>query len=122
MSKGASGRAAQTSWLGAMVVPTVVQLFKIYHSAGVKFSPTLLKELAVNILLAVDLPFNPQFLDPKDNVLLTQKITATWITHFMDAHSIVLLEQRGRLTCSPKKEAQIEMSATYHLGVLHRGF
>ena len=40
----------------------------------------------------------------------------------MDAHSIVLLEQRGHLTCSPEKEAQIKMSAAYHLGVLHRGF
>ena len=70
----------------------------------------------------VNSPFNAQSFDPKDSVPLTQKITATWIYHFVDAHSIVLLEQRGRLTCNPENEAQIEMNAAYHLGVLHRRF
>ena len=40
----------------------------------------------------------------------------------MVVHNVVLLSQRGRLTCSPKKEIQIEMHTAYHLGVLHRGF
>ena len=39
----------------------------------------------------------------------------------MHVHNIVLLSQRGRLTCSPEKELQIE-STVYHLGVLKRGF
>ena len=40
----------------------------------------------------------------------------------MAIHNVVLLTQRGRLTCSPEKETQIEMHTAYHLGVLHRGF
>lgn len=40
----------------------------------------------------------------------------------MAVQNTVLLSQRGRLTCSPEKENQIEMHTAYHLGVLHRGF
>ena len=40
----------------------------------------------------------------------------------MVVYNVVLLTQRGRLTCSPEKETQIEMRTTYHLGILHRGF
>ena len=40
----------------------------------------------------------------------------------MHVHSIVLLSQRGRLTCNPEKELQIERATTYHLGVLQRDF
>ena len=40
----------------------------------------------------------------------------------MHTHNIILLPQQGRLTCSPKKELQIERATAYHLGVLHRGF
>jgi hypothetical protein len=41
---------------------------------------------------------------------------------FMDVHNIVLLSQRGNLSCSPEKERQIEMNTAYHLGILQRGF
>jgi hypothetical protein len=41
---------------------------------------------------------------------------------FMDVHNIVLLSQRDNLSCSPKKERQIEMNTAYHLDVLQRGF
>jgi hypothetical protein len=40
----------------------------------------------------------------------------------MDVHNIVLLSQRGKLSCSPGKELQIEMQAAHHLDVLQRGF
>ena len=40
----------------------------------------------------------------------------------MYVHNIVLLLQRGHLTCSLEKEFQIERSIVYHLGVLKRGF
>ena len=40
----------------------------------------------------------------------------------MDVHNIVLLSQRGNLSCNPEKERQIEMNSTYHLGILQRGF
>jgi hypothetical protein len=41
---------------------------------------------------------------------------------FMDVHNIVLLSQRGNLSCSPEKERKIEMNTAYHLGILQRGF
>jgi hypothetical protein len=40
----------------------------------------------------------------------------------MDVHNIVLLSQRGNLSCSLEKERQIEMNTAYHLGVLQSGF
>ena len=40
----------------------------------------------------------------------------------MHVHSIVLLSQRGQLTCSLKKKLQIKRATSYHLGVLQRGF
>ena len=40
----------------------------------------------------------------------------------MHMHNIVLLSQTYRLTCSPKKELQIEQNTIYHLEVLIRGF
>ena len=40
----------------------------------------------------------------------------------MEVHNIILLSQRGRLSCSPKKEQEIEMHTAHHLGVLQRRF
>ena len=40
----------------------------------------------------------------------------------MDSKNIVLLSQRGCLTCSRDKELQIEMQTAYHLEALYRGF
>ena len=40
----------------------------------------------------------------------------------MEVHNIVLLSQRGTLSCSPEKEQKIEMHTAHHLGVLQRGF
>lgn len=122
LSKAAAGRGPRRSTWVQWLYPRLLQSFEIYKTSGVKFSPALLIELALSILLALDSPYNAQSTDPKDNILLTEKITHTWIYHFMDAHSIVLLSQRGRLTCSPEKEQQIEMSTAFHLGILHRGF
>jgi hypothetical protein len=40
----------------------------------------------------------------------------------MDAHNVVLLSPRGRLTCSPEKSHQRVMLVAQHPGVLHQGF
>ena len=40
----------------------------------------------------------------------------------MEVHNIVLLSQRGRLSCSLEKEQEIEMHTAHHLDVLQRGF
>ena len=87
-----------------------------------KFSSRLLAELALSILLDPTSPYTAQSRDPKDDALLTSKFTPTWIQQFMHIHSIMLLSQRGRLTCSLEKELQIERATVYHLGVLQRGF
>ena len=98
------------------------KLLAAFESTGVKFSSRLLIELAMSILLDPTSPYTVQSRHPKDNVLLTSKLTPSWIQQFMHVHIIVLVSQCGRLTCSPKKELQIERATTYHLGVLHRSF
>ena len=40
----------------------------------------------------------------------------------MNNHKIVLLFQRGCLTCNPNKELQIKMQTVYHLELLQRKF
>ena len=87
-----------------------------------KFSSKLLIELALSILLAPDSIYTIHSRDPKDNRLLTKKICHSWMRQFMDVQIIVLLFQRGRLSCSPKKEQEIEILIAYHLDVLQRGF
>ena len=102
--------------------PKLVEEFDRLKKSGVKFSSQLLRELAISILVAPDSIITANSIDPKDNVLLITKITHSWMNQFMDSHNIVLLSQRGCLTCSPKKELQIEMETAYHLGILQRGF
>ena len=86
-----------------------------------KFSSKLLIELALSILLALDSMYTIHFQDPKDNRLLIEKICHSWIQQFMEIHNIFLLSQRSRLSCSPKKEQEIEMHIAHYLGVLQRG-
>ena len=74
------------------------------------------------ILLASYSPYTIHSRDLKDNVSLTQKLTHRWKQQFTHVYNIVLLSQRGYLSCSPEKELQIERSTVYHLGVLKRGF
>ena len=87
-----------------------------------KFSSRLLAEFVMSILLDPTSPYTAHSHDPKDDALLTSKFTPSWIQQFMHIHSIVLLSQRGRLTCSLEKELQIEKATMYHLGVLQRSF
>jgi hypothetical protein len=94
----------------------------MYRKAGIKFSSKLLIELTLSILFAEDSIYHAQSRDPKDDKLLIQKITHCWMQQFMDVHNIVLLSQRGNLSCSPEKERKVEMNTAYHLGILQRGF
>lgn len=122
LSKASSGRGPQRSEWVQWLYPRLLQSFEVYKDMGVKFSSALLIELALSILFAPDSPYNNQSRDPKDDRLLNEKLTYSWIQQFKDVNNIVLLSQRGRLTCSPEKENQIEMNTAYHLGVLQRGF
>ena len=110
----------QSKWV-LWMYPRLLTAFEQFKSAGVKFSFRLLIELAMSILLDHALLYTVQFRDPKDSVLFTSKLTPSWIQQFMHLYSIVLLSQRGRLSCSLEKELQIKRATTYHLGVLLRG-
>jgi hypothetical protein len=118
LTKAATGRGQKRSDWVLWLYPRVLEAFDTYRKAGVKFSSKLLIELTLSILVADDSPYHAQSRDPKDDILLTQKITHCWMQRFMDAHNIVLLSQRGNLSCSPEKERQIEINTAYHLGVL----
>ena len=121
-TKAAVGRAPKRLDLVLWMYPRLLTTFEQFKSAGVKFSSRLLIELAMSILLDLASLYTAQSRDPKDNVLFTSKLTPSWIQQFMHVHSIVLLSQRGQLTCNSEKELQIEKTTTYHLGVQHRGF
>ena len=107
----------RSDWI-LWMYPRLLTAFEQFKSAGVKFSSRLLAELVLSILLDPTSPYTIQSRDPKDDALLTSKFTPTWIQQFMHVHSIVLLSQRGGLTCSLEKEVQIERATMYHLGVL----
>ena len=99
--------------------PLLLDAFERYKKTGVKFSTRLLTELAKTILVDPTSPYTALSRDPKDNVLLLKKMTHCWIQQFIHVQNIVLLCQRGHLTCSPEKEQEIEMQVAYHPGVLH---
>ena len=75
-------------------------------------------ELANSILLGQDSPYTSHSYDPKDKVLLTEKLIHSWRQKFMHVHNIVLLLQNC-LACSPKK---IERNIAYHFEILERRF
>jgi hypothetical protein len=88
----------------------------------VKFSSKLLIELALSVLLDPISIFTTQSRNPKDNRFFIEKLNHSWVQQFMDIHNIVLLSQRGKLSCSLEKEIQIEMQIAHYLSVLQRDF
>ena len=121
-TKAASGRGHKRSEWVQWLYPILLDAFERFKKSGVKFSARLLIELAMTSLLDSTSPYTTLSRDPRDNVLLIEKLTNSWLQQFMFVHNIVLLSQSGRLTCSPQKEREIEMHTAFHLGVLHRGF
>ena len=122
LNKAGAGRGPKRSEWVHWIYPRLSQSFETYKKVGVKFSPKLLIELAKTIFLGPDSPYTPASRDLRDENLILDKFTSSWIHQFMAVHNVVLLSQRGRLTCSLEKETQIEMHTTYHLGILHCGF
>ena len=111
----------RSNWI-LWIYSRLLTAFEQFKSTGVKFSSRLFIELAMFILLDPTSPYTAQSCDPKDNVLLTSKLTPSWIQQFMHIHNIVLLLQRGQLTCSLEKELQIERATAYHLDMVYRSF
>ena len=122
MNKVGAGRGPKRSKWVEWIYSRLLLSFETYKKAGVNFSPKLLIELAKTIFLEPDSLYTPASRDLRDNSLILNKFTSSWVNQFMAIHKVVLLTQRGCLTCSPEKETQIEMHTTYHLRVLHRGF
>jgi hypothetical protein len=118
LTKATPDRDPKRSEWVLWLYPNLLAAFEHFKRSAFKFSAKLLYELALSVLLGPDSIFTEQSRDPKNNRLLTEKICYSWIQQFMDVHNIVLLSQRGRLTCSVEKELQIEMGTAYHLAVL----
>ena len=121
-TKAAPGRGYKCSEWVQWLYSLLLDAFEHFKKIGVKFSPRLLIELAITILVDPASLYTALSRDPKDNVLLLEKLTHCWIQQFMHIQNIVFLSQTSRLTCSPEKKQEIEMQVAYHLGVLNRGF
>jgi hypothetical protein len=104
LTKARPGRGSKRSKWVLWLYPNLLTTFEHFKRSVVKFSAKLLYELALFVFLGPDSIFTEQSRDPKDNRLLTEKICYSWIQQFMDVHNIVLLSQRGRLTCSVERE------------------
>jgi hypothetical protein len=122
LMKAALGRGTKRSEWVMWLYPQFFDAFDQFRKTGMKNLSKLLIELALLVLLDPTSIYTAQSRDPKDNRLLIEKLNHSWVQRFMDVHNIVLLSQRGKLTCSSGKEIQIEMQATHHLDVLQRGF
>ena len=114
LNKVGAGRGPKRSEWIHWIYPHLLQSFETYKKPGIKFSPKLLIELARTIFLGPDSPYTPTSRDLRDDNLILDKFTSSWIHQFMVVHNVVLLSQRGRLTCSLEKETQIEMHTAYH--------
>ena len=78
-TKAAIGHSPKRSNWVLWMYPRFLTAFEQFKSAGVKFSSRLVIELAMSILLDPTSPYITQSCDPKDNVLLTSKLTPSWI-------------------------------------------
>ena len=103
-TKAAPSRGHKRSEWVQWLYPLLLDAFEHFKKTGVKFSPRLLIELAITILVDPTSPYTALSRDPKDNVLLLEKLTHCWIQQFMHIQNIVLLSQTCRLTCNPEKE------------------
>ena len=122
MNKVGAGRGPKHSEWVDWIYPPLLLSFETYKKAGIKLSPKLLIELAKTIFLRPNSPYTPASRDFRDNTLILDKFTSSWIHQFMIVHNVVLLTQKDSLTYSSEKETQIEMHIAYHLGILHHGF
>ncbi|KAF0767390.1 hypothetical protein AaE_002854, partial [Aphanomyces astaci] len=119
--KAAPGRGRRRADWVTYVYAELLSEFHRLKSAGVKFSPALLVQLARMVVDNAPV-YNSTFQDPFDNKPIVDKIKTRWIQQFMDVHDIVPRSQTGKLSLSPAKKEHIEKTVAYHLGELQRGF
>lgn len=77
-TKAAPSRGHKRSEWVLWLYLRLLEAFECYKRSGVKFSCRLLIELACSILLGPDSPYTVHSRDPKDNILLTHKLTHSW--------------------------------------------
>ena len=88
-------RPKQSEWV-FWIYPKFFDAFDQFKKVGVKFFSRLLIELANSILLDPTSLYTAQSRDPNDNVLLTSKLTPSWVQQFMHVRNIALLSVTSR--------------------------
>lgn len=117
---GGRGRK-RAKWVCALY-EALLQDFERLRSAGVKFNTCILLQHARSLINSSETnsPFHHTVCQKGKPII--QCLTARWLQHFMSASRIVLRAQTGKLMVSPLKQAHIEKSVAFHLGILKRGF
>ena len=112
-------RSAWAQWLHGVLLDE----FTRYSKAGVHFTTPVLQNLASHLIQNNrDNQFNSQYLDPADQRPIIEKITASFIQQFCEAHGIIAKLAYGRSRLSDKKETYIKKTVSYHLGEVSRAF
>ena len=75
--------------------------------------------MALHILYNSRKEYSHQTLDPKDGIVIVQKIIYSWVQHFMVKNNIIYRMQIGRLSWSLEKEKHVLMMVAFHSRVLH---
>ena len=100
----------------------LLEEFDRLRKAGLKFSPSMLRSIALRILKESTGPFNSSYVDPRDEKPIAGKITFRWVQCFMERHSIVSRAQTGKLMVSKEKKIFLERSVAHYLGQVSRAF
>lgn len=119
--KAAPGRgrkkAAYTKWLTPLLADEFRRLIKL----GVKMSPHLLQEVALTIIKdSGHALYNMDTLI--SGISIVDKITSRWVQTFMESNQIVRRLQTGKLSVSPGKRIEIDISVVKFLGQVKRSF
>ncbi|ETV71324.1 hypothetical protein H257_13451 [Aphanomyces astaci] len=120
--KAVSGRGPKTAPWVLQTHDDLYLEFRRLKALGVKFSASLLRLIAKDVIRQSDLVYNSAYIDQMDQKPIMEKITPRWIQLFMERYNIMYRSQTGKLLVSPQKLDHIERSVAYHFGVLHRGF
>ena len=81
--------------MGTLVISYITLGIWIFKKFGVKIITRLLIELAIISLLDPITSYTTIFHDSKDNVLLIEKLTNSWIQKFMFMYNINFYHKEG---------------------------
>ncbi len=119
--KALDGRGRKLEGWVSWLYPLLLEEFHRLKRAGLKFSPGVLKLVALDIVQCSDnILFNAR--TRVGEVKLLDKITPRRIQLFMEAHNIVGRAQTGKLMVSPEKREAIDRAVVAYLGQMSRRF